>query len=655
METATVKSSESDQQQGGSGKSLNVFSELENAIYESLKTYSNVHRGSGHFSMLTTHLYEKCREIVLDYDGSDKKRSTVIFCTPRRAELLTSKISSGNYRLYSCTDIGLSLGVRAIVAKKKDLSETVMLESGGGTANLTSKEWVLRANVPDRFEAGTPAIINVIAFTKALLLTQKYGKEIFGSVKAEKNTAKEILYEDELSELNGVELLRELRQKLIGRNIVVPSTKGMIPFTNLDSSASTRTFEPIWESFMKSWHQSHDQQKEIISEVKTVISNVLQAPLSDYDIIFTSNTTEAINLARESFEIENSRDPDQIVLSTLLEHSSNDLPWRMKKTEPLIRISLDENGLFDLEEMEKILKEYNQEGKFGKKRIQIVTVSGASNVLGICNDLEQVSKLVHKYGAKLLVDGAQLVAHRRVNILDDKIDFLAFSAHKVYAPFGCGVLVAQKESLIFSPDEMEGIRMSGEENAGGIAALGKSLVLLDRIGMNVIAEEEKKHTFHLLNQLNTIKGLTTYGIKQSDSDESDKKIGVVVFSLKKMMSDQLAKKLAYHGGLGTRFGCHCAHVIVKHILNVGPTLEKFQRLMLSIFPKAQLPGVLRVSFGLENTEKDVDVFMQTLRQLVEKKGNITDKQNGKEITTSQVKKEINEFIADIEEKVFKTS
>ncbi len=130
-----------------------------------------------------------------------------------------------------------------------------------------------------------------------------------------------------------------------------------------------------------------------------------------------------------------------------------------------------------------------------------MAVSGASNVLGVFNDLAEISRIAHRYGARLLVDAAQLVAHRKVEMAACGIDYLAFSAHKVYAPFGTGVLLVRKGLLTFSPAEMERIRSSGEENAGGIAALGKALVLLQRIGLDVIQEEEQALTGRALRGL----------------------------------------------------------------------------------------------------------------------------------------------------------
>ncbi len=144
------------------------------------------------------------------------------------------------------------------------------------------------------------------------------------------------------------------------------------------------------------------------------------------------------------------------------------------------------------------------------KRVRLVGVSGASNVLGICNDLEALSRLVHRYGAKLLVDAAQLAAHREINIKKIEADYLAFSAHKVYAPFGCGVLLARKGILDMNSEKMKLAISSGEENAGGIAALGKSLLLLKRIGFEVIHDAEESLTRRAIEGMKKIKGFKNY-------------------------------------------------------------------------------------------------------------------------------------------------
>ncbi len=213
-----------------------------------------------------------------------------------------------------------------------------------------------------------------------------------------------------------------------------------------------------------------------------------------------------------------------------------------------------------------------------------MAVSGASNVLGVCNDLAEISRIVHRYGARLLVDAAQLVAHRKVEMAACGIDYLAFSAHKAYAPFGTGVLMVRKGLLHFSPAELEQIQSSGEENVGGIAALGKALVLLQRIGLDVIQEEEQALTGRALRGLAQIPGLTVYGIKDPDSPRFAQKGGVIVFRLEGIMANRVAKELAERGGIGVRSGCHCAHLLIKHLLDIPPLLEQLQGVIADPVP-----------------------------------------------------------------------
>ena len=234
-----------------------------------------------------------------------------------------------------------------------------------------------------------------------------------------------------------------------------------------------------------------------------------------------------------------------------------------------------------------------------------MAVSGASNVLGTCNDLAEISRIVHRYGARLLVDAAQLVAHRKVEMAGWGIDYLAFSAHKVYAPFGTGVLLARKGLLSFGPAEMELIRSSGEENVGGIAALGKALVLLQRIGLDVIQEEEQALTGRALAGLAQIPGLTIYGVKDPDSPRFARKGGVIAFDLKGILPSRVAKELAERGGIGVRYGCHCAHLLIKRLVGIPPLLERVQGVIVTLLPQVNLPGVVRVSLGIENSESDL--------------------------------------------------
>ncbi len=145
-----------------------ALAELKRGVQAALETYSNVHRGSGHNSLASTHLYEQARDIVLEYLGLHKNKHVVIFCSPRRAERLTAQLAPMSYRSVSSHDIGLPLGVRALAVERQALPRGIPFQTGGGTARLVSPGWVIWAKAPDRYEAGTPAIVNVIAFAKAL-------------------------------------------------------------------------------------------------------------------------------------------------------------------------------------------------------------------------------------------------------------------------------------------------------------------------------------------------------------------------------------------------------------------------------------------------------------------------------------------------------
>jgi selenocysteine lyase/cysteine desulfurase len=637
--------------------SSDPYDELLDRMLQALETYANVHRGSGFHSTVTTHLFEKARDIVLEYLRLKPGKYQVIFCTPERAEKLSKLIKPNSYKILSDKEFGLNLGVCALVVKRKYLPRGMPFQPGGGTTRLYSKKWIVWAKSPDRFEAGTPAIVNIIAFATGLRMILKSGKEIFLKRHASLYSPDEILYKEEWKGLSGHDLIHELRQTLIGRDIAIPTTSGLKPFVNLDNSASTPTFLPVWKAFSQTFMQSKQVQQEIIKEVKSICSEAMGAPLTDYEVIFTSNTTESINLIAENLQEDSGSDTEPVVLISLLEHSSNDLPWRKIPGCSVIRFPVDREGFWNFQELERILDDYNCKKLYGKQRIRLVAVSGASNVLGVCNDLAESSRIVHQYGASLLVDAAQLVAHREVNMLLSGIDILAFSAHKVYAPFGIGVLVIRKALSRMDYASLEKVKSSGEENAGGIAALGKALLLLRRIGFDVIAEEEQTLVRRALLGMKEIPGLTVYGISDPDSPRIDRKIEVISISLKSMDSGTVAKKLALHGGIGVRYGCLCAHIIIKHLLNFTPAFEQFQRLIVLIFPSLKLPGFARVSFGIENTEADVDILLDELGKIAGADHPVVkssvSRDNGITIRDKkEVQRQINDLVREISNKVY---
>ena len=594
------------------------LAELERSVLAALETYANVHRGSGHYSQISTALFEQARTIMLDTLGLSQDQYIVVFCTPRRAQALAARLKPGGYQSLSSQDWDLPLGVRALVIARRALPRGTPFQTGGGTARLVSGRWAIWNDAPDKFEAGTPAIVNVIAFARALQLSRLYGRACFQAVAGKALTAAEILYHDSLEDYSGLELLQALRQTLIGRKIRVPTVEGARPYINLDNGASTPTFAPIWEAVCLAWRQPEGVRQGIVSETQSICARFLGAPATSYDVFFTSNTTEALNLVAESLSRELASDTRPVIVNTVLEHNSNELPWRSVRGAAMVRLSIDAEGFIDLAELEARLQAYNRDGAYGQQRIRLVAVSGASNVLGTYADLAAIGRLVHRYGAQLLVDAAQLVAHRPVDMGGAGIDYLAFSAHKAYAPFGSGALVARKGLLSYSTAELEEIRASGEENVGGIAALGKALVLLQRIGLGVVEEYERALTRRALEGLATIPGLELFGLQSPTSPRFAHKGGVITFSLRHVPHNLVAQELAEQGGIGVRSGCFCAHLLVKHLLHMHPLRARLADLALLLAPRhASLvqTGLVRISLGLENDLAEVDRFLQVLGRI----------------------------------------
>ncbi len=591
------------------------ITELENRMHTILETYSNVHRGSGHYSLITTRLYEKSREAVLNYLNLDPRKHRVIFCPAYRAGQLLEQLPPDSVQVLHSSTFGLGLGVSALVATTAALSRPLITDTGGGTARLTGPDWILWSKSPDRYEAGTPPIVNCIAFALALQEISAKGEDLYRREDQSVKTAEEILYQDEFTALHGPDLLAALRKTRIGYGHSVPCIGGNKPYINLDNAASTPCFQPVWEAFRQTWNRPAAFRQAIIREVNGICRDFFDAPETEYTLGYTSNTTEAINRVAANLASVQKADTEMVIVNSLLEHTSNDLPWRFVPGATLLRLAIDSHGFLSLEALETLLREYNEEQKHGRKRIQLVAITGASNVLGTCNDMQAISRLVHAYGAYLLVDGAQWVAHRPVSLMQSGIDYLVFSAHKLYAPFGTGVLFARKGLQNVRHPDYQAWRASAETNAGGIAALGKMLVLMKRIGMDVIEAEEQQLLKSTLMEMNALPGITLHGSKNLDFAPGLARTGVISFEMKKRMSDKLAQELAIRGGIGTRFGCHCSHILVKHLIGFKPALEKIQKLILILFPGLALPGLTRISIGLQTTPEELKTFLETLREI----------------------------------------
>lgn len=592
-----------------------ALSELERSIRVALMTYSNVHRGSGHNSMVTTALFEGARDIVLDSLALNKERYVVVFGSPLRLASLAQQFRPKSVIHISSHDLGLPLGVGALTIEREALPKSALLQMGGGTVKMVYRGSVIWADAPARFEAGTPNIVNAIALAKALQLVKEYGDDIFKRRQVQRSTVSEILFKDEFDEFSGDELLERIRMLLIGREVLVPTIESERPYINLDNAASTPTFLPIWEVVQKILRQPLEVQQEVISQVKNICANFLDAPQDEYEVLFASNTTEAICIVAQFLVGPLSGDFSPVIITTRQEHNSNELPWRYIAGAAIVRLSVDDEGFVDPIELKEVLRDYNQLHKHGKKRVCLVAVSGASNAVGSIVDLRAISQIAHRHGVRLLVDGAQVVSHRPISLKDLGIDFFAFSGHKVYAPFGSGALVVKKELLNLAPEELSKITSSGEENVVGIAAMGKAMVLLQRIGMDVVENWEQRLTRRMLNGLAQIQDVEVFGVQDPESPRFWNRVGIIAISLKRVPHNLVAKELAEWGGIGIRNGCFCAHLLVQRILRIHPVRIFATKIFFRVVPKLTnllLPGLVRISFGIENDENDVDHFLRIL-------------------------------------------
>jgi selenocysteine lyase/cysteine desulfurase len=263
-------------------------------------------------------------------------------------------------------------------------------------------------------------------------------------------------------------------------------------------------------------------------------------------------------------------------------------------------------------------------------RVKLVAVTGASNVTGYVNPVHKIAELSHRYGAKILVDGSQLIPHMPFDMKafssGGHIDFLVFSAHKMYAPFGVGVLIGPKEFFLQgSPDYAGGgtVRAvthelviwndppskdeAGTPNLMGVIALAAAIKTLHSIGMKNIDRHEKALTRQLIHGLRKVDFLEMY----CSNDENQERVGIVPFNMKAVPHDKLAGILAGEAGISVRSGCFCAHPYVTRLMKVSP--ERIQNVVKD--PSAPKPGMVRVSFGLYNEHYEVDRLLEVLQEI----------------------------------------
>ncbi|VBB06983.1 aminotransferases class-v pyridoxal-phosphate attachment site [Lucifera butyrica] len=423
-----------------------------------------------------------------------------------------------------------------------------------------------------------------------------------------------------------------LRTLVVGVDTVVPLVNGKkVTAINFDNAATTPPFVSVLKSVedFAPWYSSIHRgsgyksvlSSEIYEETRDAVKNFVKAGGQDV-VIYTKNTTEAINMLAYLLRQE---DGDQVVLSTDMEHLANDLPWQSQLAVDYVRV--DRFGNLCLDDMEAKLKKYS-----GK--VKLVTVTGASNVTGIINPVYRIATLAHAYGARILVDGAQWVPHCPVDMKPEDspehIDFLVFSAHKMYAPFGIGILIGPQAFFAQFPPVYQGggdVRLvsrqmiewqqppakneAGTPNIMGVVALLAALKTLTGIGMSTVRNYERDLIHYALGGLSRLSGVTLYGWENNRQE----RVSLCSFTVQGIHHKLLAEVLSYEAGIAVRNGLFCAHPYVENLLQLSA--EKLD--YYHCHPEVPLPGMVRMSLGLYNNYAEIDKFLEALRWAIANK------------------------------------
>jgi cysteine desulfurase/selenocysteine lyase len=313
-------------------------------------------------------------------------------------------------------------------------------------------------------------------------------------------------------------------------------------------------------------------------------------------VVFTRNTTEAINLVAYAWGLANLKSGDRIVL-TEMEHHSNIVPWQLIARltgAQLHYVPFTPEGELDMEALEDALK----------LEPKLVAIIHVSNVLGTMNPVEEITRKAHAVGAKVLIDGAQAAPHKPVDVSRIGCDFYAFSGHKMLAPTGIGALYARRELLEEMPPFLGGGSMirrvthefstwadiptkfeAGTPNIADAIGFGAAVDYLQHVGMEAIRQHEQRLTAEALRLLEAEEDIVVYGPR-----DPQRRCGLVSFNFKHVHPHDVAQVLDARG-IAIRAGHHCCQIIMRR-LDVAATA--------------------RASFYLYNTVEEVHTFVEAL-------------------------------------------
>jgi selenocysteine lyase/cysteine desulfurase len=420
-----------------------------------------------------------------------------------------------------------------------------------------------------------------------------------------------------------------------GTNEAVPTLNGNhLRYINLDNAASTPPLLAVQKAindfldYYSSVHRGTGFKSQlstfIYEDARRRTMNFVGADPQYHTCIFGKNTTEAINKLAHRFPFTPERN---IVLTSGMEHHSNDLPWR--SVAQVIHIQLSPDGRLDEDDFDRQIQHYGE-------RVALVAITGASNVTGYLNPIHRLAKKAHNIGAMILADCAQLAPHRNVNMLSitdpSHLDYVAISAHKLYAPFGTGALIGLRSTFEQGdPDQTGGGTVeivtlddvvwadppereeAGSPNTIGAVALAAAIHQLEHIGMENVAAHEAELTAYALEKLVQVPAIVIFG--DPDPRRAADRLGVIPFQLEGYSHFLVSAILGYEFGIGVRSGCFCAHPYILHLLGLTYNQAQDVRRRMLAGDRTEMPGMVRISFGLYNTKADVDELIDALHRI----------------------------------------
>ncbi len=423
------------------------------------------------------------------------------------------------------------------------------------------------------------------------------------------------------------------REHFAGVDLPVPIFGGgTVTGINFDNAASTPPLKRVRDAVTafadvySSVHRGTGYKSRLATEAyersRELVARFLGTDESSQVVIFVKGTTDALNrIAAEQARLDGRQ-----VLVTEMEHHADLLPWRHRSGH--VMVGLSEDGHIDLEAIEHALK--NAEGKIG-----LVAVCGASNVTGFVSPIHDVAELAHRHGALVSIDAAQLAPHHRIDVRPASdpghLDFVSLSGHKMYAPYGAGVLVAPRDFFEGAPEVMGGGAISivtwddtvwadlpdreeaGSPNVIGAIALGVAIETLLELGFDEMLRHEVDLGTTLHARLNGIPGVGVLGGAETNS--AAPRLGLASFVVEGLHHGLVAAALSHEWGIAVRNGCFCANPYVFHLLHMNKQAVEGVEGEVTAGHRKALPGAVRASLAPYNTAGELERFVEAVTQI----------------------------------------